>query len=125
MSDTPVSPVGTGKSRGVKQSGGQVSQESKGETRQQGGPADNQSSERKEGPASEEKVRETAEQLNKTSEMLNRDLRFNVLPEDDVVQAEIVNQETDEVIRKIPPDELLEIRKTLDEFLGMLVDETR
>lgn len=54
------------------------------------------------GSPGEEELRETTEFLNKSAQVLNRDLRFNVLPEEDLVQAEIVNNETDEVIQKIP-----------------------
>lgn len=74
---------------------------------------------------STEEMKETAELLNKSSNVLNRDLQFTVLPEEDVVQAEIVNRENDEVLQKIPPDELIELRKTIDTFIGMFVDEMR
>ena len=76
-------------------------------------------------PMGTEELQETADLLNKTSNILNRDLQFTVLPEENVVQAEIVNRENDEVIQKIPPDELIELRKTIDTFIGLFVDEMR
>jgi uncharacterized FlaG/YvyC family protein len=72
-----------------------------------------------------EQMQETADLLNKSANVLNRDLRFKVLPEENVVQAEIVDREQKEVIQKIPPDELIELRKTTDTFPGMFADEMR
>ncbi len=72
-----------------------------------------------------EDMQETADLLDKTASVLNRNLQFDVLPEENVVQAKIINQENEEVIQKIPPDELVELRKTIDTFIGMFVDELR
>jgi len=74
---------------------------------------------------SRETLEETSDLLNRTAEVLNRDLRFNVLPDQNIVQAEVVSGETDEVIRQIPPDELIKLRKRLDAFLGLFIDELR
>ncbi|NPA49431.1 MAG: flagellar protein FlaG [Thermodesulfobacteria bacterium] len=53
---------------------------------------------------------------------LNVRLVFNVDEETKEVVVKVVNPETDEVIRQIPPEELLEIRKRLDEIMGILFD---
>ncbi len=50
---------------------------------------------------------------------------FNILPEDNLVQARLISQENEELIRAIPPDELLEIRQRVDAFIGLLFDVTR
>ncbi|GEM_PF-6111099 len=50
---------------------------------------------------------------------------FNILPDDNLVQARLISQENEELIRAIPPDELLEIRQRVDAFIGLLFDVTR
>lgn len=125
----PITPAGSrenGSSSTKETTSRSASDQSRGETTKNrpGTDVRSNSSEEKE-PPGEEELRETTELLNKSAQVLNRDLRFNVLPEEDLVQAEVVNRETDEVIQKIPPDELVEVRKKIDAFLGLFIDEKR
>ena len=55
-------------------------------------------------------------------ERLNVRLVFNVDEDTKEIVVKVVDPKTDEVIRQIPPEELLEIRKKLDEIVGILFD---
>lgn len=74
---------------------------------------------------SKEKLQETSELLNRTAKELNKNIRFNVVPEEGIVQAQVVNQQTDEILKEIPPDKIIELRKQIDAFLGLFIDELR
>lgn len=68
------------------------------------------------------KLRESVDLLNKTAMTLNHDIEFKVLEGEGIVQARIKNEESGELIRAIPSDEILLIRKKIDAFLGLFVD---
>ncbi|HKL26007.1 MAG TPA: flagellar protein FlaG [Desulfuromonadales bacterium] len=50
-------------------------------------------------------------------------VRFEARDETGELQVRVVDQESGEVIREIPPEKLLGIAEKLDEFRGMLVDK--
>jgi flagellar protein FlaG len=125
-SDSPISSVGPGADKPPGSSSSSPTPSSvPGGTEQQNPPVSPDGADSEQSQVGEETLKETSELLNETARVLNKDIRFNVLPDQDVVQAEIVNRETDEVIREIPPDEILEVRKTLDAFIGLFIDELR
>ncbi len=73
--------------------------------------------------AAKEDLAETVEFLNEIGGSLSpRRIQFNILPEENIVQARILHRETEELIRAIPADELLEMRKKITEFIGILFD---
>lgn len=72
-----------------------------------------------------EDLRQGAELLNDMANTLNRDIEFEVAGPDGLVQARIMNKDTGEEIRSIPPDEVILVKKKIDAFLGLFVDETR
>ncbi len=55
-------------------------------------------------------------------EKLNVRLVFNVDEDTKEIVVKVVDPKTNEVIKQIPPEELLEIRKKLDEIVGILFD---
>lgn len=68
-------------------------------------------------------VQDTVEQLQEAAaEQELRDIDFKVLPEEDVIQVRVKNDQTDELIRAIPPNEVIELRKRVEAFVGLLVD---
>ncbi len=68
------------------------------------------------------KLNEAVELLNETAMTLNHDIEFKVVEGEGVVQARVKNEESGELIRAIPSDEILLIRKKIDAFLGLFVD---
>lgn len=62
--------------------------------------------------------------LNEYMTHLQTNLRFSVYEKlDHQIVVEIKNKETDELIKQIPSEEILEIRVKMQELTGMLLDE--
>ena len=62
--------------------------------------------------------------LNEYMNHLQTNLRFSMYEKlDHQVVVEIKNRETDELIKQIPSEELLEIRVKMEELTGLLLDE--
>lgn len=72
---------------------------------------------------SAQKLEQAVEQLNKTMMTYNTELRFQLHTESNEMQVSVINSQTEEVIRKIPPDKILNIVAHFKEILGVLVDE--
>ena len=53
---------------------------------------------------------------------LNTELRFEIEDNVEDLVVKIVDPETDEVIRQIPSEEMVEIRDRIDEIVGFLLD---
>ncbi|WP_022853530.1 flagellar protein FlaG [Thermodesulfatator atlanticus] len=76
----------------------------------------------KEAQESAENYKEMVQTIQKELEKLNVRLVFNLDEETKEVVVQVVDPETNKVIRQIPPEELLEIRKKLDEIVGILFE---
>lgn len=55
--------------------------------------------------------------------LLDTRLSFTVDKDTGETVVSIVNSETGEVIKKIPPDEILSLKKRIGEMIGLLLDE--
>lgn len=64
-----------------------------------------------------------AEVMNKVSELFNRQLHFEVFEETDRLYVQIIDKETKEVIKQIPPKEMLELSARIQEMVGLLLDK--
>lgn len=69
------------------------------------------------------KLREFGEVLRSLFEVFNLELRFKIHEPTREIIARIVNRETGEVIREIPPEKFLDMVAKLQELAGILVDE--
>ena len=56
-------------------------------------------------------------------ELLNTRLSFTIDEDTGATVVSIINSETGEVIKKIPPDEILSLKKRIGEMIGLLLDE--
>jgi len=70
----------------------------------------------------ERALRETLAQAEKVAQAFNRQLRFEVKTEADLIQVQVVNASDGKVIRKIPPDEVVRMVERVNELLGALFD---
>ena len=72
-------------------------------------------------------TREDAENLvevmNQFAELFNRSLHFKVYDKTDQLYVQIVDKYTQEVIKQIPPQEMLELSAKIREMVGILFDE--
>ena len=70
-----------------------------------------------------EQIRKTVEELNK--KMKNSEAVFGIHDETNRVTIKIVDKETKEIIRELPPEKTLDMIAKAWELAGMLVDERR
>ena len=70
-------------------------------------------------------IEDLSKELNSYMDDLHTSLGFFIHEElENQVVVEIKDRETDEVIRQIPPEELLTIREKMVELTGLLFDQT-
>lgn len=74
-------------------------------------------------PFSKEEILGTVGQLNKTTEALNIGFRFKFHEGADRYMLQIVDIITNEVIKEIPPQKLLDLAASIREMIGLLLDE--
>jgi flagellar protein FlaG len=65
-------------------------------------------------------LNEVVESLNGNLEVLRRDLRFSVDDDSGETVVKVLDAETEEVIRQIPAEEVLELQKRLEEAAGVI-----
>lgn len=65
------------------------------------------------------------DKANYTFEIQNRSLRFKIHERTNEVMVKVVDSETGEVIREIPPEKLLDMFANMLELAGLIVDERR
>ncbi|NLD48585.1 MAG: flagellar protein FlaG [Clostridiaceae bacterium] len=76
-------------------------------------------------PVSEKAVIEAIEKANKAISTSNRVLEFSIHEKTKEIMVKVVDSETKEVIREIPPEKVLDMVARLWEMAGILVDERR
>lgn len=80
-------------------------------------------SNRQQSQQTNEQIRKTVEQLNK--KMHNSEAIFGIHDETNRVTIKIVDKETKEVIKELPPEKTLDMIAKAWELAGILVDERR
>jgi len=64
-----------------------------------------------------------AEIMNKMARMFNSQLSFEVYEETNQLYVQFIDRETREVIKQIPPEELLELSAKIQEMVGLILDK--
>lgn len=77
----------------------------------------------KQDPIPKEKVQKAVDALNEFMTTQNRSSKFVLHDGLDRYYVEVVDAETEEVIREVPPRKLLDAFYSMQKFLGMIVDE--
>jgi hypothetical protein len=75
-------------------------------------------------PPSPETVKEVADAMSAYMASLGVELRFHVDDSTDRLQVEVRDPQTDKLIRKIPPDDILRLAAAIEETVGVLVDRS-
>ncbi len=70
-------------------------------------------------------VIKTIERANKALEGRSTTFEFSVHKDTSLISIKVLDKDTGEVIREIPPDKTLDMVKKMWELAGMLVDERR
>jgi flagellar protein FlaG len=72
---------------------------------------------------SKEETLEGVEILNDTMELYNHKLHFEVHEDTKRLKVAIVDKETEEIIKEIPPEELLDMLAKIQDMIGILIDK--
>lgn len=75
--------------------------------------------------AQPEDMEEALERLNSTVEAFDKDLRFRLHEESERWMVEVWDMEQDEVIKRLPPERVLNVVAQIQEVLGIMIDEKR
>lgn len=77
----------------------------------------------KEAVITRQDAEDLAEVMNQISEMFNRSLQFKVHEKTNQLYVQIIDKDTKEVIKQIPPQEMLELSAKIREMVGILFDK--
>lgn len=72
---------------------------------------------------SDENLEQIKDATNKVLEQINIQLDFSYDKELNRMVVKVINKETGEVVRQIPPEEMLKIAKRMEEMVGVLLDK--
>ena len=70
----------------------------------------------------EENVKQAVEQANDLAAMFDRSLKFEYRKEADIYQVSVIDTSRDEVVRKIPPDEVVRFIERIKDMFGAMLD---
>lgn len=88
--------------------------------------ADAQAQEQGENPENaSRRIKNAVEHANKTMRHAKTKCEFSYHEETKRVSIKVIDEETEEVIREIPPEETLEMLSKMWELAGLMVDEKR
>ena len=74
--------------------------------------------------ANREQVTKAVENINRIIQVASQNLEFSVDKDLNQVIVKVVDQQTKQVLRQIPSEEILEIAKSLDKLQGLLIKQT-
>jgi uncharacterized FlaG/YvyC family protein len=69
---------------------------------------------------SKEEVRESVASLNQHMQNLNRSLQFSVDETSGQTVVQVIDADTEELVRQIPAQELIDVKNALDKYRGLL-----
>lgn len=72
---------------------------------------------------SNNKIKETVDLANREIKMFNTNLNFSIDKESNKVVVKVIDKDTKEVVRQIPPDELLKIAKNFEKYGSFLLNK--
>ncbi len=69
-------------------------------------------------------VEQAVSRLNKALEALNRDLAISVHEDEGKLIIQVTDPSTGEVVRQIPPERVLEVEESIDNIVGLFVNDS-
>lgn len=75
------------------------------------------------GKENKEKVKKVVDSLNNFLEPVHSSIKFKLHEELDEYYIEVINDNTNQVIREIPSKKLLDVYAEMTEFIGIMVDK--
>ncbi|MET3117834.1 flagellar protein FlaG [Undibacterium sp. GrIS 1.8] len=74
--------------------------------------------------ATRDQVDSAVKDINKALQSSSQGLEFSIDPDSKHVVVKLIDQQTKQVLRQIPNEEVLEISKSLDKLLGLLIKQS-
>jgi Uncharacterized flagellar protein FlaG len=74
---------------------------------------------------SEQVVKSSIEKANKALDGMDRRFEYSIHEKTGEVMVKVINKQTDEVVREIPNEKLLDLMDKLQELAGLNIDEKR
>jgi len=71
-----------------------------------------------------EKIENLARSIEDYINSLGVKLKFHIHKETNRLQVDVVNPETNKIIRKIPPDELLNLAASIEKMVGVFINRS-
>jgi len=71
----------------------------------------------------EEDVKESVKDINEIVKKVKEDLSFEVHDETERMMVKVIDRKTKEVIKELPPEEMLDLSARIHEMVGLLIDE--
>jgi len=75
-------------------------------------------------PPDEEALNGTVSDLNMLAQQMRRELRFSLDDDSGEMVVKVIDKETDEVLRQIPSDEILALRKRMADVAGVIFSDS-
>ncbi|PUU87116.1 flagellar protein FlaG [Halanaerobium sp.] len=72
----------------------------------------------------EDEVRESVKDINEIVDRVKEGLSFQIHEDTEKMMVKVVDLNTDEVIKELPPEEMLDLQARIHEMVGILIDET-
>jgi len=72
-----------------------------------------------------ENIDNVVDTLNSAAKSVDRRVNFSFNEKTNRVIIKFINGDTNEVIREIPPKEMIKLLERMNDFIGMFVDESR
>ena len=71
----------------------------------------------------EEELEEGIETLNESVQALHKSLKFELHEESDRMQVQVIDVIEDEVLKELPPEEVLDMLGRIRQMVGLIIDE--
>lgn len=76
-----------------------------------------------EAKSSQESIRDAVEELNQVMRGISSRLDFEIYDATDDMFVRVIDRRTNQVIRQMPPQELLDVRARIADAVGLILDE--
>ena len=70
-----------------------------------------------------EDLEEKIDDMNNIMETLEEQLSFKLHDKTDRIMTQVINIKTEEVIKEMPPEEMLDLAARIHEMVGLIIDE--
>ncbi len=70
-----------------------------------------------------DQLQKMLDEVNKTLQVSNFKLQYNYHEESNRIGIKVLDKETDEVIREVPPEQVLEMVAKIKEAVGLVIDQ--